>query len=137
MSSLAIISALVFLSSLPVARADIHCDISIGGTNVCSWFNDFNGGVVIAVVGGIATLVVFLGFNIYASLFRPRVSPRYAHSNQRQVPVTDPLPPVQSYAVPGENWYPVVPNKGWSAIDPSRDYPRVQNAGPAYRGYVV
>ncbi|KAG6380034.1 hypothetical protein JVT61DRAFT_8114 [Boletus reticuloceps] len=80
-----------------------------------------------------ATLVVFLGLNIYASLFRPRVSATgYAPSNQRQVPVTDPVQPY-AFSVPGESWYPVVPNKGYL----SRDHPGLQNADPAYRGYVV
>ncbi|KAF8549507.1 hypothetical protein OG21DRAFT_583194 [Imleria badia] len=90
MSSLATISALIILSCLPVARADLNCDISIGDTNICSWAN-YHGGVIIAVVGAIVALVAFLGLSLYTSLFRrPNTSPalmNYAPRDEPQVPI--------------------------------------------------
>ncbi|KIK91991.1 hypothetical protein PAXRUDRAFT_830372 [Paxillus rubicundulus Ve08.2h10] len=48
------VSALVLLSTFPVARADLDCNFTIDNTNICDWSNNHTG-LVIATVGGVGT----------------------------------------------------------------------------------
>ncbi|KAF9220711.1 hypothetical protein BS17DRAFT_787031 [Gyrodon lividus] len=104
------VSALMLLSSFPVARANLDCHFTIDNTDVCNWSNN-HAGLVIAALGGIAALLMFSSFLLYS--FRPRnvarQSPRpisYGHSDSLQVsaylpPQHPPLYTAQAYPFSG------------------------------------
>ncbi|KAG9312760.1 hypothetical protein JVU11DRAFT_7194 [Chiua virens] len=133
-------SGLILLSGLPVARAELECDLHIHDTNVCSWINEHEIVlVIISVVGGIVLLLSLLGCCLSS-----------ARSQQDPGPMVQPqlARPDVSYpfSAPNVGWQSsqtAVPAKEpeWATVDLSKTpsvAPELRGPAPVYNnGYAV
>ncbi|KAH7910414.1 hypothetical protein BJ138DRAFT_108208 [Hygrophoropsis aurantiaca] len=129
MMSFSLISAtaVLLLSSIPSARADLQCHITIDNTDICQWANR-NGGLAIACVGAIAALIMFfifcmLAFRVgYTGKAEPMSSTAFIPSRPPQ------LPPIYAESFESQDPMKSLPN-------PYPYAPRKEQALPAYAAY--